>query len=122
MRVLTFLLLATSTAVATVSPQNNFLTLAQDFTSPENSTFFTGQPPSLISADTPETSINWPKPNYFFTINLPENSGESLGKVTIHQQESLEPIEFNLSNTKAFEGTPHKRGETLSLKAVTPNK
>ncbi len=120
MRVLPFLILTISTAIVTVPKVN--LTIAQNLSLSENSTFFTGQPPSLVSADTPANSINWPDPNYYFTIKLPENSGESLGKVTIHQQENIETIEFNLSNTKAFEGNPHQRGKDLSLKAVMPSK
>lgn len=107
--------------MATVS-QAHFLTLAQNLPFPENSTFFTGEPPSLVSADTPTNSINWPNPNYYFTIKVPENSVESLGKVTIHQQENSETIAFNLAQTKAFEGNSHQRGKDLSLKAVMPSK
>ena len=84
-----------------------------------NSTFFTGEPPRLVSTDTPYKWIDYPTPKYFFTINLPQDSVESLGKVTIHPQESGDPIQFNLSNTKAFQGTHHDRGQALTLKEVT---
>lgn len=120
MRIFPFLILTMSTAIAAV-PQAN-LSLAQDLLFPENSTFFTGQPPTLVSANTPYTSVNWPNPKYFFTIKLPPNSVESLAQVSIHQQESDDPIEFNLSNTKAFEGNSHEGGQALSVKAVMPNK
>jgi hypothetical protein len=92
---------------------------AQDFPFPANSTFFTGQPPSLKGASSPFSNVRIPNVPYFFTISLPENSVESLGKVTIEQEVSPEIIQFQLSQTQAFQGTPNSRGKALKLKSVT---
>jgi hypothetical protein len=83
-----------------------------------NPTFFTGQPPSLIDSGTPYTSVNWPTPRYYFTFDLPANSVQSLGKVTIKQQENAQTIEFNLDQTQAFQGTRENAGKKLTLKSV----
>ncbi len=82
----------------------------------DNPTYFTGEPPSLVSVETPDTSVNWPSAHYYFTFNLPSTSPESLGQVTITQEVSGETIEFNLQNTKAFQGNPK---QIIDLKSVT---
>lgn len=92
---------------------------AQTSPLPGNSTFFTGQPPNLIEAFSPFSDVNTPDVPYFFTINLPEKSVESLGQVTIKQQAGPETIKFNLSQTQAFIGTSNSRGKALTLKSVT---
>lgn len=92
--------------------------LAQNVQFPANSTFFTGQPPNLVNAATPTSTINWPDAPYYFTFSLPENSVESLGKITIQQQENAETIQFNLSHTKAFRGTQDSQGQSLTFKVT----
>lgn len=89
---------------------------AQSLQTPENQTFFTGQPPSLISAETLTSSINWPDSHYYFIFNLPKNSVESVGKIIIQQQPNVETIQFNLSNTYAFRGTQNSPGQALKFK------
>ncbi|PSF35044.1 hypothetical protein C7H19_18045 [Aphanothece hegewaldii CCALA 016] len=93
--------------------------LAQEMPFPANSSFFTGDPPTLMSADTPDSLINWPSPHYFFTFNVPANSKESLGKVTIAPEISGESIAFDLSKTQAFQGTRKQKGQGLTLQSVT---
>lgn len=103
--------------------------LGQTVQLPNNSTFFTGQPPTLISAETPDSWVSWPNAHYYFTFNLPQNSVESLGKVTIQQQENVETIPFNLRATHAFMGTQRNPNQTLTFtttqdpntKAITVN-
>jgi hypothetical protein len=56
---------------------------------------------------------------YYFTLSIPENAGEALGRVTINQRQGFEAIDFKLKNTQAFIGTPRNQGERLTLKAVT---
>lgn len=56
---------------------------------------------------------------YYFTLSIPENAGEALGRVTINQRQGFETIDFKLKNTQAFVGTPRNQGERLTLKAVT---
>jgi hypothetical protein len=63
-------------------------TRAQDLPFPANSTFFTGQPPNLNGASSAFSAVNIPNVPYYFMIGLPENSVESLGKVTIKQEVS----------------------------------
>jgi hypothetical protein len=91
----------------------------QELPYPANSTFFTGDPPSLVSASTPDSLVGWPSPHYFFTFNLPASSPESLGQVTIAPEASVEAIAFDLSATQVFQGTEKNQGKALSLASVT---
>lgn len=114
-----FTLITLSLTVACASIPLATVTQAQELPFPANSTFFTGKPPNLNGAYSPFSSVNIPSVPYHFTISLPENSVESLGKVTIEQETSPETINFDLSQTQAFQGTPNNRGQTLTLKNVT---
>ncbi|MEH2304058.1 DUF2808 domain-containing protein [Nostoc sp.] len=60
------------------------------------------QPPKLVNATTTYKDVNVWGGTYYFTINLPENAGESLQKVTIAQREGTENIRYNLNDTRAF--------------------
>lgn len=81
-------------------------------------TAFTGQPPSFISAGTPNVYINQVLTPYYFTINLPPKAIESLGQVTIQQQISPETIQFNLERTQAFQETQAQK-RVLTIKNVS---
>lgn len=83
-----------------------------------NPTFFTGQPPIFVGAQTPDSTINWPNAHYYFTFHLPNNSVESIGQVMIQQQESVEIIPINLSSTYAFIGTQGNVGKPLTIQAT----
>ncbi len=63
------------------------------------------QPPTLVNATTTYKEVNVWGATYYFTINVPENAGESLQKVTIAQKEGSENIRYNLDDTRAFVGT-----------------
>lgn len=82
-----------------------------------SATFFTGASPSLITVGTPNNRVNFPSPRYFFTLQLPVDSPESLGKVTIIPQASSNPIVFNLAGTTAFQGTQAQQGKPLAVTA-----
>jgi len=84
---------------------------------PSNPTFFTGSSPRLVTAGTPNNRVNLPSPRYFFTLQLPADSPESLGKVTIIPQASSNPIVFNLAGTTAFQGTQAQHGQALTVTA-----
>lgn len=103
-----------SVAIGVFSP----ICLAQNFPYPADSTFFTGQPPVLVNAETLDSYVRWPNAHYYFTFNLPSNSVESVGKVTIQQETSIETISFNLSDTYAFQGTQNNRGKAIAFKAA----
>jgi len=84
------------------------------------------QPPKLVSATTTYKDVNVWGATYYFTINVPENSGESLQKVTITQKEGAENIRYDLDDTRAFVGTSDAYGglrlrkeSRLTLGAVT---
>lgn len=74
---------------------------------------------SLVTATTTYNETDMWGARYYFTLSLPENAGESLGKVTIGQRQGFEDIRFKLKDTQAFKGTPRRQGETLKLKEVT---
>ncbi|MEH2460050.1 DUF2808 domain-containing protein [Nostoc sp.] len=77
------------------------------------------QPPKLVKATTTYKDVNILGGTYYFTINLPENAGESLQKVTIAQREGVENIDYNLNDTRAFVGTSDRKEMRLKLGAVT---
>ncbi|MHC5595734.1 MAG: DUF2808 domain-containing protein [Nostoc sp.] len=77
------------------------------------------QPPRLVEATTTYKDVNFWGGTYYFTINLPENAGESLQKVTIAQKEGVENIRYNLDDTRAFVGRRLRKETQLTLGAVT---
>ncbi len=115
MHFLPLITLTLSIASIAIAP----VTLTQDLPFPANSSFFTGEPPTLVSAETPDSSINWPSAHYYFTFNVPASCPESLGKVTVAPEASFESIAFDLSATQAFEGTQNNRGKAIALQSVT---
>ena len=106
--------LAVSNATLAIAP----IIVGQQASSQTNSTFFTGKPPTLLAVQTPEHSANWPSAHYYFTFDVPDSSPESLGKITIKQQKNVETINFNLSNTTAFQGTQDNQGDPLPFKII----
>ncbi|QMS92354.1 DUF2808 domain-containing protein [Nostoc edaphicum CCNP1411] len=77
------------------------------------------QPPTLVNATTTYKDVNVWGATYYFTINVPENAGESLQKVTIAQKEGSENIRYNLNDTRAFFGTRDRKETQLKLGPVT---
>ena len=68
------------------------------------------QPPKLVDATTTYKDVNVWGATYYFKINVPENAGESLQKVTIAQREGAENIRYHLNDTRAFVGTSDAYG------------
>ncbi|GFE69137.1 DUF2808 domain-containing protein [Chroococcus sp. FPU101] len=95
------------------------LALTQELPYPANSTFFTGEPPILVGVETPDDLVGWRLPHYYFTVNVPASSPESLGKVTIAPEVSGFAITFDLSKTQAFQGTKKEKGQAITLQSVT---
>ncbi|MGK7873918.1 MAG: DUF2808 domain-containing protein [Xenococcaceae cyanobacterium] len=75
--------------------------------------------PRLINAVTTYSSVRVWGAKYYFTVNLPENAGEPLQKLTIRQRQGQEYIRFRLDETFAFEGTHRHKGERLTLQTVS---
>lgn len=84
----------------------------------QTTTAFTGNPPSFVGATVPHDNINFRLSWYYFTVNLPVDSQQSLGKITITPGQNFESINFNLPETKAFIGTFRNRGEPINIQAV----
>lgn len=80
------------------------------------------KPPRLLEATTTYKEVNVWGATYYFTLSLPENAGEPLGRVTIRQRQGFDDIRFKLKNSEAFEGTPEDDGEKLTLKEVTQDR
>lgn len=77
------------------------------------------QPPTLVEATTTYKEVDVLSATYYFTINVPENAGESLQKVTIAQKEGSENIRYRLDDTRAFVGTRERKETQLKLGLVT---
>ncbi|MEH1888175.1 MAG: DUF2808 domain-containing protein [Nostoc sp.] len=77
------------------------------------------QPPKLVKATTTYKDVNVWGATYYCTINVPENAGESLQKVTIVQREGSENIRYDLNDTYAFVGKSDRKETRLTLGAVT---
>ena len=79
--------------------------------------YFTS-PPRLVGASTTQNYVYAWSVTYYFTLDVPENSGEPLQKVTIAQNEGVDRVRFNLKQTEAVEGD--RRSNTkLGLGEVT---
>ncbi|MBD2743372.1 DUF2808 domain-containing protein [Coleofasciculus sp. FACHB-1120] len=105
-------LAAIASICGVLSPSSRAIQLADGTVSFE-------KPPRLIDATATFDRINVWGATYYFTVSLPENAGEPLGRVTIAQSEGLDKIRFKLDDSEAFEGKPRKKGEKLTLGSVT---
>lgn len=114
MRTLKLLALIASTVNLLMAPQ----VLAQGQLSGDP-TYFTGDPPTLGKVATPTSDVSWSSAVYFFTINLPPKSIQSLGQITFQQQTSPQTIQFDLKQTAAFQGTQKRREQALAIKSAT---
>lgn len=85
----------------------------------QDGTVYFVQPPRLVEAVTTYKEVYVWGATYYFTLNLPENAGEPLQRVTINQREGLDYVRFDLKDTSAFEGTSSYEGQKLGLKDAT---
>lgn len=75
-------------------------------------------PPRLVGASTTQNSVYAWSATYYFTLDVPENAGEPLRRVTIAQNEGADRVRFNLKETEAFDGD--RRSDTkLGLGDIT---
>lgn len=88
----------------------------------QDGTVYFNSPPTLENAATTERLTTIRGATYYFTLNLPENAGEPLQRVTIAQQDSsnaVRRVEYETEDTRAFIGT-NRRGENpLTLGETT---
>jgi len=76
------------------------------------------QPPRLVAAATNRSNTLAARATYYFTIEVPEDSGEPLQRVVINQRDSaIAPrrVLFNPEANFAFVGTRGDRGADLPL-------
>lgn len=76
------------------------------------------QPPRLVEAATSRSNTLAARATYYFTVAVPENSGEPLQRIVINQRDSATAprrVLFNAEDSFAFVGTRDNRGTDLSL-------
>jgi hypothetical protein len=82
-------------------------------------TVFFDRPPRLMNAFTSNDRADAWNATYYFTLSLPENAGEPLAAVIIHQHDGLSQIRYKLEKTTAFTGTYRDRGAPLPIAEVS---
>lgn len=105
--------LATTLAVTVVTAAS-----AQAIQLADGTVYF-AEPPALVAATSTFKEINVWGATYYFILNLPDNAGEPLQKVTFTQKQGTQDIRFDLKDTRAFEGTPDRVIQRFSLSSVT---
>jgi hypothetical protein len=93
------------------------LTLPAQAVQVRGTTYFVS-PPRLVGASTTQNYVYAWSATYYFTLDIPDNSGEPLQRVTIAQDEGVERVRFNLKETEAFDGDRQSRTK-LGLGEVT---
>jgi Protein of unknown function (DUF2808) len=83
-------------------------------------TVYFNSPPRLVGASTTQNSVYAWSATYYFTLNVPENAGEPLQKVTIAQAEGTDIVRFFDKEAEAYEGD--RRGNRLSIGTVSDRK
>jgi Protein of unknown function (DUF2808) len=76
------------------------------------------RPPSLVSATTTERRVSDSSASYYFTVNVPEDAGEPLGRVEITQRDGSirsRLVQFEAENTRAFVGSKRDRDNEIQL-------
>ena len=111
-----------STAIACLAAIGAYSVSSSQAVQLQDGTVYFVQPPSLEGAETTYNDVYVWGATYYFTINLPENAGEPLQRVTINQYEGVDRIYYNLKDTSATEtGVSHKKHK-LALKDVTSDR
>ncbi|MBD2070889.1 DUF2808 domain-containing protein [Leptolyngbya sp. FACHB-671] len=80
------------------------------------------RPPSLVDSGTTRNRVSAYNPTYYFTLEVPQDAGEPLGRIEIAQQDAsnfVRRVEFEPEDSRAFIGTRGDRGEALTLGNVT---
>ncbi|MBE9208049.1 DUF2808 domain-containing protein [Nostoc sp. LEGE 06077] len=85
-------------------------------------TNYFAQQPSLVEVKTDDNQAKALGTTYSFTINLPEDAGTALQKITINQREGAEYIRFHLKESVAFKGGRSQKREKLQLKDISSDR
>lgn len=84
----------------------------------DGTVYFT-QPPRLLEAMATQTAASAWGSRYYFTIQLPENSGEPLQKLAIFQHNGSDIVHYHLAATTATLGDDRDHGPQLTLAQVS---
>ena len=79
-------------------------------------------PPRLVETIANFRAAYTPNAVYYFTLDLPEEAGEPLRKVTVTKLAGGSTIYYNLDLFQAFEGNYRRRGNPLYLAEVSLNR
>ncbi len=113
--------LALGTAL-TISVSSIFpLQSAQAVQLRDGKTYFT-TPPTLVEAVTTRNTVYVWGATYYFTVKMSANAGEPLDRVTIKQHEGGENVQFDLAESRAFEGERSQEGSALGIKSTQLDK
>jgi len=85
---------------------------------PDGTVFFEA-PPRLEKVTTTFDETDMRGATYYFTLTLPAQAGEPLGKLIIEQREGIDGIPLLLDETTAFVGTPNNKQDRLSLANIS---
>lgn len=102
----------------TVSGHKIMLVSANAVTAPSGTVSF-NKSPRLITAYATFSDTRVRGAIYYFDIELPEDAGEPLEQIVIHQRQGQEDIEFRLDRTVAYMGTHRKKKAPLNIASVT---
>ncbi|WP_009546545.1 DUF2808 domain-containing protein [Crocosphaera subtropica] len=78
--------------------------------------------PRLINVMTTYRGARVGSPRYYYTIELPDESGEALKTITINKRQGFEEIDYYPKATIAFQGTPNHRENALTIEESTWDK
>ena len=79
-------------------------------------------PPRLVETIANFRAAYTPNAIYYFTLDLPEDAGEPLRKITITKLSGGSTISYNLDLCLAFVGNYRRRGEPLHIAEVSLNR
>ncbi len=77
--------------------------------------------PRLVNAITTLSGIRVEGAKYYFIIELGNDVGEPLEKLTLQQVQGTQMIDYDLDATFAFEGEPINRGKSLTIARTKQN-
>jgi hypothetical protein len=84
----------------------------------EIKTYFS-RSPRLLDVITTYRGARIRTPTYYYTIDLPNESGQPLQTITINKRQGFEVIDYYPERTFAFQGTPNHRGKPLPVGETT---
>ncbi len=79
------------------------------------------QPLHPVTATTTYNQTDVWEATYYFTLALPASTKQPLQKIAFTQIQGLESITFDGKNSRAFEGTPNRKGQKLGLTLTKSN-